>query len=294
MRLSWIGTLVAIGAGVVLGIGALHGWAQTPQTPQPPKAETNKADKAGQYDQAIWNKFHFLPPGTHVTDEQCLTCHQEVLERRVLPKSPAGLKASDVLAWYQTLDTYTGEQETFHRRHLVTPYAKSVMNLSCNFCHGGGHDPREEAPGASATGAAQATAGFTLRKVVDVNKTCLLCHGSFPSQIMGLPGPWHQTREGLESGDVKNGCLICHAEQFRTNRHKVTYLNGAKIEELGKESSDVCYGCHGGRSWYRISYPYPRHPWPGMSPDVPDWAKGRPTQSDPEYRIEDGATEQDE
>lgn len=292
MRLSWIGTLVAISAGIVLGVGALHGWAQTPPTPQPPKAEADKAeaaaDKAGEYDQAIWNKLHFPSPGSHVTDAQCLACHQEVLERRVRPSSPAGLKTSETLAWYQTLDTYTGEQDTFHRRHLVLPYGKSVMNLSCTFCHRG-HDPRDEAPGSSATAASQATAGFTLRKVVDPSKTCLLCHGTFPNKVMGLPGPWPEIRKGLENANVKNGCLICHAQQFRTNRHNVTYLHGAKIEDLAKESSDVCYGCHGGRAWYRISYPYPRHAWPAMSPTVPDWAKDRPTESDPEYRIEDGA-----
>ena len=35
-----------------------------------------------------------------------------------------------------------GEQETFHRRHLVTDYAREVMDLRCNTCHQG-NDPRE-------------------------------------------------------------------------------------------------------------------------------------------------------
>ena len=55
------------------------------------------------------------------------------------------------------------------------------------------------------------------------------------------------------------------------------------IEEMGSKGSDVCYGCHGGRSWYRISYPYPRHAWPTMSPSAPDWAKDRATTSDARF-----------
>ena len=70
---------------------------------------------------------------------------------------------------------------------------------------------------------------------------------------------------------------------FRTNRHNVTYLKAAGIENLAQAGSDTCYGCHGGRAWYRISYPYPRHAWPGMDPEVPEWAKDRPTASDPRY-----------
>ena len=43
----------------------------------------------------------------------------------------------------------------------------------------------------------------------------------------------------------------------------------AKIEELGAKSGDSCYGCHGGRAWYRIAYPYARNPWPGMPEGTP-------------------------
>ena len=101
---------------------------------------------------------------------------------------------------------------------------------------------------------------------------------------MGLD-PWVQVREGLESPETPNGCLTCHAEQFRTVRHQVSYLNADAIEKLAKTSADVCYSCHGGRSWYRTSYPYPRHPWPGMDAAVPDWAKDRPAESDAKYRL---------
>jgi hypothetical protein len=102
---------------------------------------------------------------------------------------------------------------------------------------------------------------------------------------MGLPPKWEETREGLESADAPNGCLSCHAEQFRTVRHHVTYLDAKGIEDAAKESSDACFGCHGGRSWYRISYPYPRHPWPDMPADLPDWAKDRPKTSDPRFAL---------
>ncbi|MBL8565566.1 MAG: hypothetical protein JNM89_07620 [Hyphomicrobiaceae bacterium] len=243
--------------------------------------------KITDYEAARWHPLHFKPAIATATNEQCLTCHQEVLKTTVSAKSPAGVEAQNSIAWYQTLDTYAGRQETFHSRHLTTPFARQTMNLSCNFCHQG-HDPREEAPGSSATAAPQGKeAGFTLRKVVDPSSTCLLCHGSFPAENMGLAGTWHENREALETDEAPNGCLSCHAEQFRTVRHRVNYLNSDAIEALAKAgSSDTCFGCHGGRSWFRISYPYPRHPWPGMdASEVPDWAKGRSAESRPEHQI---------
>jgi len=225
------------------------------------------------YEQARWHPLHFRPAAETATDDQCLACHAEVLEKRVREASPAGVKASEVLAWYETLDTYEGEEETFHRRHLVTDYAKQVMDLKCNTCHQG-NDPREETANSHAGG----DPTLTQRKHVDPN-ICLLCHGQFPYQNMGVPGPW------LEYGHAfQNNCLLCHVT-FRTNRHNVNYLKPQAIEALAKEKEDVCFGCHGGRPWYRISYPYPRHPWPGMSPAVPDWAKDRPTESQARFSV---------
>ena len=79
------------------------------------------------YERARWHPIHFKPAIDEATDEQCLACHTQILERKVLEQSPAGVKASESLAWYQTLDTYEGEQETFHRRHIVTSLAKHLM-----------------------------------------------------------------------------------------------------------------------------------------------------------------------
>ena len=104
----------------------------------------------------------------------------------IVGAGPAGLSAAESRAWYQQLATYAGAQETFHRRHLVTDFAKKVMNLRCNTCHQG-NDPRDEAPGASATGTPQTDNGFTLRKAVNVETTCLKCHAPMNAQIMGLP-----------------------------------------------------------------------------------------------------------
>lgn len=236
------------------------------------------------YQRSAHHPIHFKPAIESATNEQCLSCHQEVLTRKVRSKSPAGVDAAQSIAWYQTLDTYEGEQDTFHTRHLTSPFAKEVMTLQCNFCHQG-HDLREEAPSSSAT--AQ-TSGFSLRKVVDPSATCLLCHGRFPAETMGLEKDqsWHQIRKDMETADAPNGCLTCHAEQFRTIRHRVNYLRADAIEALAKKgSSDSCYGCHGGRAWYRNSFAYPRNPWPGMDKEVPDWAKNRPTQSDARYRV---------
>lgn len=228
------------------------------------------------YFRAKYDPLHFKPQATLATDRQCLACHREILTDNVKAVSLAGVKASESRAWYQLLSTYNGEQETFHRRHLMTPLAKHLMNLKCNTCHEG-LDPREEAPGSSATGPNPADAGFTLRKQVNPETTCLKCHGQMNWPVMGLTGPWHEVSEKMGGN-----CMVCHAN-IRTNRHNVTYLNAQAIEEAGKDNADVCYGCHGGRAWYRISYPYPRHPWSGMSDQVPDWAKNRPTYSEPRF-----------
>lgn len=233
-----------------------------------------------------YHPIHFKPAIETATNEQCLACHKEVLENSVRETSPAGVKAAQTVAWYQTLDTYKGEQDTFHRRHMVTPMAEELMDLKCTFCHRG-NDPREEAvvpPVAPNT-----EAGFTLRKMVDPEQTCLLCHGRFPHENMeGLNGPWTEERANFETEDGVNGCLACHAKEggFRSNRHQVSYLKAENIEQKAQDKgADTCYGCHGGRSWYRISYPYPRHSWEGMSDETPAWAQGRPTSSDPRWAL---------
>lgn len=238
------------------------------------------ADADGRLLRASYSPLHFRPAIDTATDAQCLSCHREVLEDKPRVASPAGIRAADSIAWYQLTSTYSGEQDSFHRRHLVTPMAKQLMRLQCNTCHQG-HDPREEAPGSSATGANPADAAFALRKQVDPAATCLKCHGQMPArEIMGLPGPWPEVRD-----QFNNDCLGCHAS-FRTNRHQVSYLDADAIEAAaragtaGKTGGDVCYGCHGGRAWYRIAYPYARNPWPGMPEATPDWARLRPRHSE--------------
>jgi hypothetical protein len=266
-------------AMALLALGGLLAGAPASVAAQDAPAELAKITD---YQAARWHRLHFKPAIDTATNEQCLACHQEILTGKVREASPAGLKAANAEAWYQTLDTYTGPQETFHARHLTTPFAKQVMSLNCTFCHQGA-DPREKAPGSHATG--QEGAAFTLRKTVNPSETCLRCHGRFPNQNMGID-PWTTVREGMETPETPNGCMTCHAELFRTVRHQVSYLKADAIEALAKTSADVCHGCHGGRSWYRISYPYPRHPWPSMdASQAPDWAKDRPTESDAKYRL---------
>ncbi len=240
------------------------------------------------YERARYHPLHFPPQAAQASNEECLVCHQEIMTAKPLEQSPAGVSASDTMAWYQTLATYGGDQQTFHYRHLQSDYAKSVMNLQCTFCHKG-NDPREESPdmipGRDLFSAAS-TPEFTLRKMVNPSTTCLRCHGAFPYEHMdGVEANWPEARLDFEDEETPNGCLTCHGEYgFRTNRHNVTYLNAHEIEDLATASSDTCYGCHGGRQWYRISYPYPRHVWPDMDEETPDWAIDRPTQSDPEYQ----------
>jgi hypothetical protein len=226
------------------------------------------------YQAARWHPIHFQPAISQATNAQCLSCHHEVIAKRVRPATPVGVRAEDTLAWYQTLEVYEGEQETFHRRHLVTPMATELMNLQCTTCHQG-NDPREEASGS----AADTQEGLVLRKQVDPN-ICLMCHGKFNHEVMNLPGPWHEHAEMFG-----NSCTGCHAA-FRTHRHQVNFLSAEAIEAAGERSGDACYGCHGGRSWYRIAYPYPRNAWPGMPEAIPEWASDRPTESKARFRTD--------
>lgn len=265
-RQNWIIGIVILGQ--IAAVLTLFG----PARPSP-----DEPSSGPDHLRATYSELHFKPLAEAATDEQCLACHREVIEDRVRPTSPSGIKAAEAKAWYQTVSTYAGDQETFHRRHLVTPLARQLMNLRCNTCHQG-HDPREEAPGSSAN-SAQNTNDIVLRKQVNPETNCLKCHGQMNWRIMGLTGPW------AESGqDMGNDCFVCHAT-IRTARHEVNYLNAAAIEEAGQGNADLCHGCHGGRAWYRISYPYPRHPWPNMPPQTPDWARDRPTASEPRFTL---------
>lgn len=266
--------------------GAWHTPLSHPGMPKPydirgwhKDASEAARDKQGAYFRAAAAPIHLPGHAGVASDSDCLACHIEVLEDTVSETSPAGVKASESIAWYQTtLSVYEGPQDTFHRRHLTTPMAKELMNLQCSTCHEG-HDPRDETVGSSADGTPLDSTAFVLRKTINPETSCLKCHGQFNSEVMGLPGPWHQTAEMMG-----NDCMVCHVA-FRTERHQVSYLKADAIEAAGKENADSCYGCHGGRAWYGISYPYPRNAWPGMAEEVPEWAKSRPTESEARFQI---------
>lgn len=241
------------------------------------------------YEAARHDPIHYPPLIETASSAECLACHKEIVTHEPRKTSLAGVEAQQSLAWYQTLDTYSGPQADFHWRHLESDYAKEVMKLECNFCHKG-NDLREESPDMMpmrAAFSAPVTPEFTLRKMVNPSETCLMCHGSYPAEIMDMEGDWHELKVDLEYAEAPNGCLSCHAETYRTERHNVNYLNAAAIEEIARNgTSDSCYGCHGGRAWYRTSYPYARHPWPDMDDsEVPEWAVDRPTESKPEHQL---------
>ncbi len=293
--------LVALAAGILVGLLGMATVEASEQQPaptaqsnvpeqatvpvltQPASIQLAAADPAASpvptvisadYLRARWDPIHFKPGIDKATDADCLKCHQEVLSTNVRDASPAGLKTDNTLAWYQTLDTYEGGQMTFHQRHLTAPFIKKVANMSCTTCHQG-NNPRDEV----ADTAMDSPKNITMRKGVNPN-VCLMCHGQFPYQVMGLPGPWHESAAAFQ-----NNCLLCHVA-IRTTRHKVNFLNAEAIEKEGAANADTCYGCHGGRSWYRTSFPYPRHPWAGAGSVVPDWAKDRPTESDLRFLIQ--------
>jgi len=261
--------VVALAAFLQRGAGERE--AARPDLPLPAAHAGSGAD----YQRARWDPLHFKPAIDTASDEQCLSCHREVLANSVREESIAGVRAANALAWYQTLDTYEGKQATFHWRHIESPYAKAVMQMKCTTCHQGSN-PRDRAVNPPDAG----NTAHVLRKNINPD-TCLMCHGKFPLESMksmGLSAAWPEVRE-----QWGNNCLACHAA-IRTTRHRVNFLKPEAIEKLAAEKGgDVCYGCHGGRQWYRISFPYPRHAWAGMAAEIPDWAKDRPVQSEARF-----------
>jgi len=247
----------------------------------PPAAAENKPT----FQQARWDPIHFKPLIDQATDQQCLECHADILERKPLPRSPAGVDKDATLAWYQTLSVYEGEQETFHRRHMVTPLAREQMDFHCNTCHQGYNPDRET----WVAGEQRHRDAALVSKDVDP-QICLMCHGRFDYQVMpGLTAPWTEIRERFH-----NNCLACH-RTFRTNRHKLNFLKAEAIEKAGERNGDTCYGCHGGRAWYAIAFPYVRRPWPRMPSMNPEWAPERPAEYDPRFtRKPTAATEGEE
>jgi hypothetical protein len=248
---------------------ALSGAGTAPEN----TAASANASAPADYQTAVYDPLHFEPAIESATDAQCLACHQEVLQPTVRQQSTAGLAAAEARAWYQQLSTYSGAQDTFHRRHLETPLAKTLMHLRCITCHEG-NEPRDEAP---ATSASTQDSKAILRKMVNPQTICLRCHGKMNWSVMGLPASWEQSGAGFQ-----NNCLVCHVA-VRTTRHQVNYLNAQAIEQAGASSGDACFGCHGGRAWYRLNYPYPRHAWSTMPAEIPPWAQGRPTVSEARF-----------
>ena len=196
------------------------------------------------YETARFHPLHYPPASLTASNAECLACHAEILSHRPREVSPAGVPNTATIAWYQTLDTYAGSQESFHQRHMGSDFAQLTMNLQCRFCHQA-NDPREESPDMIVgrdNHTAPAVPEFNLRRMVNPSTTCLMCHGAFPGEVMGLDGHWLDLREDFEWEAGVNGCLSCHDDGgFRTERHRVTYLNAGNIEALARTgSSDSC------------------------------------------------------
>ena len=81
------------------------------------------------YEAARFHPLHFPPESLTASNEECLVCHAEILTHRPGEESLAGVPRSASIAWYQTLDTFSGGQESFHHRHVLSDFAQLTMNL---------------------------------------------------------------------------------------------------------------------------------------------------------------------
>lgn len=187
----------------------------------------------------ILDRSESIPPGDSA-DGRCRACHANQLDHVPRRTSPAGLDRDDARAPYQRLDTYAGEQSSFHWRHRNSPYASEVMRMQCQSCHLG-RDP--DLPALQADDPRYPVA---LRKRVNP-ALCVNCHGQFPDHRAAFAGNWAQARNQFDGN-----CLVCH-QADATRRHRSPLLAREEIERRGARSGDACYGCHGGRAWYAVS-----------------------------------------
>jgi hypothetical protein len=187
------------------------------------------AAPAVDYQRARFDPIHFQPAIAQASDAQCLACHEEVLKPSMREQSPAGVKAATT-AWYQQTNTYQGAQETFHRRHLSTPLARSLMDLRCNTCHEG-HDQRDEHPLSSAT--SQRNGGFPAQARESRN------------HLPQVPWPDELQRDGparalaQEQGDVPEQ-LPAVPRGDPHHRHQVNYLKAEAIEAAATGNAATC------------------------------------------------------
>jgi hypothetical protein len=176
--------------------------------------------------------------GDSVVD-RCLTCHGSLVEALPHASSPAGLPARQASAWYQRVATYSGAQQNFHWRHLLSPFARQVMRAECDTCHPG-FDPRKPMPAGD-----DPRSRRPLRKRVDP-ALCINCHGAFPDHREAFTGTWE-----VACDEFDNTCLVCHRGDAARN-HGHPLLDREGILKRVQQDPDVCYGCHGGRAWYAV------------------------------------------
>jgi hypothetical protein len=177
-----------------------------------------------------------------VPDSVCLGCHQEVFEAEgaVVPPIDPRIDLTKLQPWYQEISTYQGPQLRFHERHLKTPFASSMMTMSCVLCHEN-TEVRVTFPGEDS--------GGSFRKQVSGETNCLRCHGQFPA----VHGAEWATLQQAVGGQT---CLACHTEEGLRVGHETTYLQAEAIVAKGRDNVEVCYGCHGYRSWYQKAFDY--------------------------------------
>lgn len=190
------------------------------------------------YERSRLSDVHTDSAKKGIQDATCLNCHQDIFDAdgAVLAATDPTIDLSKLKPWYQDVKTYQGPQLRFHYRHLKTPLATSIMNLSCVFCHEN-TEVRATYPGEDS--------GGSFRKQVSSETKCLLCHGQFPP-AHGMSWPALQKTIGGQ------GCLACHqVDTLSTILGEVAYLKADKIVAQNQDNAVLCYGCHGGRAWYQ-------------------------------------------
>ncbi|MDH3602262.1 MAG: hypothetical protein OEU26_21830 [Candidatus Tectomicrobia bacterium] len=187
-------------------------------------------------------EIHVNAAEKSVPDTVCLGCHQEIFEAEgaVIPAIDPSIDLNKLRPWYQEINTYQGSQLRFHERHLKTPLTTSIMAMSCVFCHEN-TEVRVTFPGEDS--------GGSFRKQVNGETNCLRCHGQFPA-VHGKG--WAALQEAV-GGQT---CLACHTEEGLRIGHEVHYLQAEAIVAKGRDNAELCYGCHGYRSWYQKALNY--------------------------------------
>ena len=135
--------------------------------------------------------------------------------------------------------------------------------------------------------------------MVNPSETCLRCHGAMPAR--GDHGSARAlARDPLRTSNSPRSAQRVPELPRRHLPHRTASgelpATRPNIEEIGRWGSapTAATAATAAAPGTAISYPYPRHAWPDMDEEVPEWALGSAERVRPQYALPAAHNEKDE